>query len=305
MAKKQQMGKLKRKLVRLADKAAKLVGLPPAAERRFARTFGGRDRFDLAIAGRTVKFHTTDAFSKRWFFARYGGERVIEEQSLEMMAVAAAGSRRFADVGANLGLYACVAGVVNPSLAIDAFELDAGNCRLLRANLNLNASGGAAEHWRVHQTALTDFDGEISYSAGHSTGTALEAACFAMTASAGQNTATAPARRAEGLLAAVTPPVDLVKIDVQGAEYQVLRGFGRLLETDNLEMHVELHPDLLPQYGATAEGTLSLLLDFGLKLYRVPDESKTDIVVLATRRPLPSHPAFAGLRPITTNRLDG
>jgi len=296
------MSRLKREMVRLADKAAKLVGLPRAAERRYRRTFGIRSAHDVVWNGRAVHFKTEDEFSRRWFYARYGAGRVIEQQMLDMIGTRAEKSRCFVDVGANLGLYSCLALAVNPSIVVHAFELDDGNCALLRRNLALNAPS----RWTVHQVALSNASGQTTYSAGESASSPLNRACFAMTTAPGDAalTSTARAARADAELARSDARPDLVKIDVQGAELLVLQGFGDLLDAPDLEIYVELHPTLMPQYGTIPRQALELLLRRGLRLWRIPDESKTDVLVVATRREMPDRAPFRPLTAITSPTLD-
>jgi len=61
---------------------------------------------------------------------------------------------------------------------------------------------------------------------------------------------------------------DLVKIDVEGAEYEVLRGMAGLLpEIDR--MYVEIHPKMLASGGYEAADVLKLLSEH-FRLYEVP-----------------------------------
>jgi FkbM family methyltransferase len=65
-------------------------------------------------------------------------------------------------------------------------------------------------------------------------------------------------------------PVRLVKMDVEGAEPQVLRGARRLLHEDRPVVLSELHPTQLDRAsGASVESFLALARDFGYRAHRM------------------------------------
>lgn len=55
------------------------------------------------------------------------------------------------------------------------------------------------------------------------------------------------------------PAPTLVKIDVEGAEYDVLCGMNTCLEYHEPEIFVEMHPHRLPEFGATSEDVFEVL----------------------------------------------
>jgi FkbM family methyltransferase len=56
---------------------------------------------------------------------------------------------------------------------------------------------------------------------------------------------------------------DLVKLDVEGAEYRVLEGASRLLQLGRSKFLIEIHPWGDPGRGKTPEDIFKLLYDFG------------------------------------------
>ena len=69
------------------------------------------------------------------------------------------------------------------------------------------------------------------------------------------------------------PRVDLVKIDVEGAEMSVLTGMDRLLrEYDDLKMILEFNPSLLKSGGINPMGLLEKPVSLGLKVYCIDDK---------------------------------
>jgi FkbM family methyltransferase len=79
-----------------------------------------------------------------------------------------------------------------------------------------------------------------------------------------------PALTLDGLLAELgTPPVSLIKIDVQGAELRVLQGAVDLLARDRPALFVEIDDAMLRRQGASAEELMTWLRSRGYRSYRL------------------------------------
>jgi FkbM family methyltransferase len=62
------------------------------------------------------------------------------------------------------------------------------------------------------------------------------------------------------------PRADLIKIDVEGAEFEVLRGMENYVQRYHPSFVIELHPDMLPMFGASVSDVLNWLTDRGYML---------------------------------------
>jgi FkbM family methyltransferase len=60
---------------------------------------------------------------------------------------------------------------------------------------------------------------------------------------------------------------DLIKIDVEGFEYQVLKGCEQVLARSKPILVIEIHPNLLSTHDVSAAQIMELLLDNGYKFY--------------------------------------
>jgi len=123
------------------------------------------------------------------------------------------------DIGANVGYYTLLFGeLAGPKGTVFTFEPLPGNVDLLRRHIQMNECGNV----KVLAGALSDFDGDARFDPGQDASVgriaregSLKVACW----------------RADTLLATgeVEAP-DVIKIDVEGAEADVLRGARHAME---------------------------------------------------------------------------
>ena len=141
------------------------------------------------------------------------------------------------DCGANFGMSALYFKKLHPISSVIAFEPDARAFELLQRNVRDND----LEDVVLHQTAITAHDGEVRF---HSEGNASLTGSV-MAERGGKDAVAVPSRR---LSPYITRPVSLLKIDIEGAEREVLaelHASGRLGLVENiaLEYHHHLAPN--------------------------------------------------------------
>lgn len=170
----------------------------------------------------------------------------------------------FVNIGAHVGLFALPAGRwVGSAGRVIAFEPHPGNVALLRSNAAANECG----HVEIIESALSD-------SAGTST---LHECAF----NSGDHRLFHRGRGRHGIEVDVTtldahlPPgarVDVVLMDVQGAEARVLSGMERVLsENRRITLIWELSPDQLRSAGADPLDLLRGLESMGFAMSIVDD----------------------------------
>jgi FkbM family methyltransferase len=134
------------------------------------------------------------------------------------------GSTAF-DVGANLGVFTVpLARAVEPSGAVVAFEPHPGNVARLQANVDLNALSNV----RIEPRAVGDYDGmlELRLSTDAAFGSTASGAVLQDAGS----TVRVEVVRLDRIWASLgEPEIDVLKIDVEGAEIGVLRGAAQLI----------------------------------------------------------------------------
>jgi FkbM family methyltransferase len=179
------------------------------------------------------------------------------------------------DIGANIGFHAMLmASLVGPAGKVLAFEPNSENCRLILLSLAENRFS----HVMLHPVAL-------SASAGH--------ACFSpMLGSNGgflqdgartvshPNCRIVPCQRLDDM---VRHPVDLIKIDVEGAEYLALSGGTGLLRRARPIVVAEFSLEMLQRVsGIGGADFLRWMTDLGYRIVLLrrdarPAEDITDI----------------------------
>jgi FkbM family methyltransferase len=169
----------------------------------------------------------------------------------------------FVDVGANIGYFSVLAAsVVGAQGAVFAFEPDPDNYRLLCANAELN---GMERCITAVAAALSDVAGEgqlflsadnlgdHQVYAGDEIRSSLPIALF----------------HGSDYLAERLQRLDLLKVDTQGAEFQVMSGLLPLLTAlpQPPRIIIELTPHSLRQAGASGRALLELLATLGQPMW--------------------------------------
>ena len=68
--------------------------------------------------------------------------------------------------------------------------------------------------------------------------------------------------------------ISLIKIDVEGAEFQVLNGMQTILKNENLKLLIEFIPEHLKKHGTNPSDVLKILEDNDFKIYQINENTK-------------------------------
>jgi FkbM family methyltransferase len=134
------------------------------------------------------------------------------------------------DLGANAGFTAAHFAFLYPSAKIIAVEMDSGNARIARRNV---------ESWQdrclVVNAAVWTSDGQIEYGGEEEWGFQIRPG------ETSQKTKTAPSRAIESLLKELgVEKVDYLKMDIEGAEGEVLKNSAAWIDKVS-SMKIEIH----------------------------------------------------------------
>ena len=166
------------------------------------------------------------------------------------------GATRFIDVGANMGYFSVLWASLNPLAKVTSFEPVTRNVELLTGNRDGNQLG---ERIEIIGKAVSDFTGHLKFDSGPS-----EQTGWGGISSSGS--LSVPCLRLDEIIGDET--VDLMKVDVEGAEALVFKGADRLLRNGIIRRIVfEYNSERAADH---KEGNaLSIVESFGYKCHRL------------------------------------
>ena len=198
------------------------------------------------------------------------------------------------DVGGHIGFFTMqMAAAVGPEGRVYAFEPLEANADLLERSITENGFGGRVRFQRAAVgaapgTATLTFPAETLNSGG---AYLLRGGCAPL---AGNRTSEVPLVALDAL--DLRRPVRVIKMDVEGAEPQVLRGAARILKEDRPVILSELHPTQLGRAsGVSAAEFLAQIAALGYRAHRLEhgaigapiDQAPAETLVSAVFVPLP------------------
>ena len=179
----------------------------------------------------------------------------------------------FYDVGANVGLYTCF--VAPLSAHTVAFEPHPANVERLQENINLNDISNTT----VRQEALSNSNDtaelvsqgtDIAGEGTHAIATGLDSRSIEVDTIRGDS------------LPSSVPDPDVIKIDVEGAEMEVLEGLSDVLE-DCAVVYCELHLPELDRRGHSPEDIYALLEEHGFATNSLTNRGEEEFVHASKR----------------------
>jgi FkbM family methyltransferase len=175
----------------------------------------------------------------------------------------------FVDVGANIGYFSLLAAkLVGPDGKVYAFEPEPGNHGLLRKNIELNSYSNV----QTIQKAVSDkSESTLLFLSALDTGSH---SLYSEAARGKQESVEITTTSIDEFLESEGwPGIDLMKIDVEGAELGVLEGMGSLVERfPALKLIVEYCPFLIQSTGANPSDLLTKLTSLGFRIEIIDDK---------------------------------
>lgn len=207
----------------------------------------------------------------RWFWMKnFGGEEPVLRMFLEDLAP----NDTIIDVGANIGIYSCFSQQAMTTGKIIAFEPHPGNFNRLNDNLRMNDNNdnGSGVSTEIHQMALSNRAENIEIGAYEDD--VIGKGTFSSVIETNQ-TLEVKARRLDDLInTGEVPQPDIIKIDVEGAELDVLKGAKNTL-TKTREVFVEVHPEM----GIDPQSVKHILKNSGMEVNTVGERGKQHFLI--------------------------
>lgn len=221
---------------------------------RLAQLLLGHDPIRFDIGGGALMEGTLDDWMTVWTFMRRHEADAGFQRSFDFLPDGGVAL----DVGAHVGVWSLIAARRAPSARIHAFEPVPRQVARLRGHVALNHAANIV----VNECAVGAENGTTSFYAVYE----------------GNTGASSLVRRREDhvelqvsviALDGYIDRADVMKVDVEGAEYLVFRGASALLSSENAPaIFFEIDEHLCAALGVTTRQVKQLLIDFGYAIYR-------------------------------------
>jgi FkbM family methyltransferase len=200
-------------------------------------------------------------------FERACQEGIYERDVTNLILALAKPATTYFDVGANIGLLSVPVLSVCPTVKVVSIEASPDTVPFLRkTQLRAQRSG----KWVVIDAAVAAKAGEAEFWSG---GGAVDA--FGGLRDTGRGGRKRVARVAVRTLDDIwreqgCPPVSIVKLDIEGGEYQALRGAKEVISQALPTFIIEWNEKNLTAYGVKSEELLSLCEEMSYTIYACP-----------------------------------
>jgi FkbM family methyltransferase len=241
-------------------------------------------RYELRRSGQTVhlRHRGRDVAILNEIFAP-GGRGCYEPPDEVADALAALGPLRVGDLGGNIGLFGLFALARWPVRELRSYEPDPANAALLRATIAANDAGG---YWALVPAAVSNENTTASFRIGLFAESRLAADRVQATAGDGRRAITADDRQAIEVPVVdlfAQPPVDLLKIDIEGGEWPILQD-ARLAAHPARALVLEWHSRMCPAPDARAAAQAMLAAAGYAVVAAEPGETLANGLIWALRR---------------------
>ncbi|MDZ4660852.1 MAG: FkbM family methyltransferase [Pseudomonadota bacterium] len=205
--------------------------------------------------------NTGEEIGRRLFY--HGTYEPLQEAAF--LSLIQMGTKIF-DIGANLGIYSILA--AKAGAQVHSFEPSRRVHQYLAENVKAN---GLSSVITLHQLAVTDSPKQLSFFEGREGNWGVGKVFKFGTSQENLETYIVNADSLPNLVRKFGQP-DLIKIDIEGAEWLVIQGAKEILmkaEAPNLLL--EIHPGEIVTLGGSAESLVRQIIDYGYQQYNVTD----------------------------------
>lgn len=176
------------------------------------------------------------------------------------------------DVGANAGYFSLLSSsLVGQTGSVVAVEAARAAAECLATNIKLNG----VTNIRAVNVAAVDHERRVTLFLGSMYHTSATSIVPADSFTCGGEVDGVPLSKI--LTADEIARVRVIKIDVEGAEAEVVAGMGSMLDSvrEDLEIVVEIDPRRMAQLGRTVDDVLSVFIDRGFFAYRIDNDYRS------------------------------
>ena len=230
-----------------------------------------QDKSGLRVTAgdKELYFSTRDSHSQEWFEANCGDGKVHEEEVTKWLLSKLEPQLSFADVGAHLGWYSCLA--ASFGVYVHCFEANPLLIPLINKNVTANGLEGKIS---VVNCAVSDEIGTISFPEN-----SLKPGL-----TIGRGSTRVESITLDEYFQRYEDIPGIFKIDVEGAETKVLRGMLNIIRRRRPALLMEIHPVKLKQLGSNHEEVLKILVSADYSIKTIGHQGGNGIVWATSRQ---------------------
>lgn len=206
-----------------------------------------------------IKFSTKNKYSKKRIFLFNKGK--LHESPVKKILIDSLKQKDvFVDIGAHLGGYTCLVGKALKKGKVYSFEIDKKVFDLLKENIKLNN----LKNVNAYNIGVSDKKGfvKIPKKKDIDPGLAIDTKL-----KKNKKYLTIKSTKLDSFFKNKQQKPTIIKIDVEGAEFLVLKGMKKLLEKENLKIFLEIHGNKLEKFNTNSKEIISFLQKKGYEIY--------------------------------------
>jgi FkbM family methyltransferase len=204
-------------------------------------------------------------------------ESLLEDLIFELVET----SSKFLDIGANMGFYSIGAALTNKSVAVIAFEPNPMIRETLEYNATLNNVGRNITFLEI---ALSDFQGTETFSVPAFTGSGGGSLRNLHPEEGAPNEFNVKVERLDKFRDQ-TIGTDLIKIDVEGAEYNLLMGGLATIKENQPTIVIELLRKWMKPFGRAPNDVVKVMFENGYLCFAIGGIHAREITVIDESTP--------------------
>ncbi len=218
--------------------------------------YGHIKKYSLTLQHKTVIFTTQDIYSKKWFFPRYDSKSIHEETVTKLFAQNCKNKKEIIDIGSHIGFFTCIAGVLS-NANVTGYEIDVRVSKISKKNIQLNN----LKKTQIQNIAIGDSNKSITIKTPNTISPALSIS--------EKGDTVVQMKSLDSIYKNKKQKPDLVKIDVEGAEMQVLKGMNDILEKAKPTLFLELHPHNWKSFKTNSYEIIAYLQKYKYETYKI------------------------------------
>ena len=207
--------------------------------------------------GKVIKINNED-YNVSAYVAR-GINSVIDEVPLELLVNLCRNADMVLDVGGNIGVVAMiVAKKMKPGSRMHSFEPGPGAFRYLADNARVQSGNAKIT---AHNYAISNENGKIQFTDG------ADATTNHIADQANANTVAIDAITIDWFCEKHKIAPQVIKVDIEGAEYWALEGMQQTLKNNNCRVLMEIHQTFLQEHNIDSKMFGQIIDAVGYKVY--------------------------------------